>query len=561
VNEMRKALLLAVGTVGFVSGLATSGCLQTSQLVCIGGTTQCNVTCIDLTTDPSNCGACGVPCQPHAVCIPTSIDGGVTGVCECPSASSGSSLTLCNGACSDITTDPNNCGGCGLACASGQVCSPSPTADGGLTGTCQSSCVPVALDPNNCGSCGNACPQGYGCHYLPGGPALGSCVPDLVVACIAGNSGSVAPVRDSPVQPVVGPGVAAGPVPGALGILGDGLLVGATRLGELALRNLSVVAPENPLLGSAPDYIETVSRPDAGSWVTVVDGISNTLTVLSGPPELTARIQLPDGGIQGLGLTVDGGYGFGQGTSPEPFARVGDDIFVPLYGAFGGSPDAGGQVVRLRTSNPSAPTPVGSYNLNSISLPTFDGGQAFPRPSQALLHQGFVYVVLNNLDINYAPAGPSLLVKIDPDAGVGTLAQVLQLDPNLCLDAVGLANAGDARYLLVSCFGQVSYGTNFQVTAATQSGVLLLDVNDNVVSSWSPQCPDAGPACTPPIPGALAVANGRIYVGDQSSGRLFVLTLDAGQLYPLVDYGPDGGMPLQPCPAGVSSVSAIVVVP
>jgi hypothetical protein len=549
-NNLHRGLLLAVGTVGFVSGLTASGCLQTSELVCVAGTTQCTVTCVDLTTDPSNCGACGVPCQPHAVCVPTQVGAVTNGQCQCPS-----SLTLCNGACSDITTDPNNCGACGMACATGQVCS--PTADGG--GACQSSCLPVALDPNNCGTCGNVCPQGYGCHYLPGGPPLGSCLPDLVVACV---TGSAAPVRDSPVQPVVGPGVPAGTVPGALGILGDGLLVGAENaLGELALRNLTVVAPEHPPLGSGPDYVEVVSGPDAGSWVTVVNGNTNTLSILAGPPASAARIQLPDGGIQGLGLAVSGGYAFGAGTTPEPFARVGDDIFVPLYGAFGASPDAGGQVVRLRTSNPSAPLLVGTYNLNSVPLQTFDGGQAFPRPSQALLHQGFVYVVLNNLDVNYAPAGPSLLVKIDPDAGVGSLSGVVTLDSTLCLDAVSLANAADAQYLLVSCFGQVTYGSNFQVTAANRSGVLLLDVNDNVASSWSPQCPDAGPACTPPIPGRLAVANGRIYVGDQSSGRLFVLTADAGQLSPLVDYGAVGGMPLQPCPAGVSSVSDIAVVP
>jgi hypothetical protein len=130
----------------------------------------------------------------------------------------------------------------------------------------------------------------------------------------------------------------------------------------------------------------------------------------------------------------------------------------------------------------------------------------------------------------------------------------------VCLDAVSMAeNAGG---LVVSCFGQAQFDSSFNTVAVDRSGVLLLDVNDTLLSSYSPQCPDAGPACTPPIAGAVALVNGRIYVGDQSSGRIFVVSIGAeGQLTELVGYGPDGGVPLQPCPPGLSSVSSILRVP
>jgi hypothetical protein len=566
----QRGLLLALGAVGFVSGLAASGCLASSALVCTAGTQQCIVTCVDFSSDEANCGSCGNPCQPRAVCVNSQ--------CACPGT-----LTTCAGACTDVTTDPRNCGGCGQACASGLVCQ--PTVDGGLqSGTCQAvcgtgvecsgSCVTLDSDPANCGSCGNVCHQGYGCHATPLGPAQGACMPDVVVSCISAGVtttvGSVAPLQDNPVRPVYGPFVAAGTVPGALGIFSDALLVGDEGvLRELALGDLSTVAPETTPLGLGPNFIEVDSRSATATWVYVVNSSSNTLSVLGGPPVGTART---DGGSQGLGLSVSGGYAFGPNTFPEPYARVGNELFVPLYGGFDDvSALVGGKVIRLDVSNPSVPVLVGIYDLNQlVILPTFDAGVvAYPRPSQALYHGGYVYVVLNNLDIDYVAAGPSVLAKIDPtlpladggagDAGMGSLAGTVTLDPSVCLDAVAMANT-DQR-LLLSCFGQATFDSSFNTVAVDRSGVLLLDVNDALISSWSPQCPDAGAPCTPPIAGRLAVFGTRAYVGDQSSGRVFVLNVSVdGQLSELAGYTTDGG-PLQPCPTGQSNVSDVIRIP
>jgi hypothetical protein len=586
-KDAKRGLLLTLAAVALVFGLGLSGCLQTSALECMGGTTECNVTCVYLSVDPFNCGGCGNACQPRAICVaPT--DGGNLGACECPVGNplpdGGQTILLCDGACSDITTDPNNCGGCagagGTVCSSGQVCAPTDAGSGacetscGTATECNGACVTLSTDPNNCGACGNICPQGYDCHATPNGTAPGTCLPDAVVACIS-NTGTVAPIFDSPVQPVAGPGVPGGTVPEALGILGDGLLVGAEGpLGELALENLSLVSPEAPPINaSGPTFIEVDTRSDAGSWVYVVDGTGNTLIVLTGPPSASAQVLLPDGGLQGLGLVLDGGFIFGQNTDPQPYARVNNEIFVPLYGGYPPNQMGnGGTVVRLDVTNPSVPVVVGTYDMKLAPLQTFDGGLSDPRPSQALLHEGLVYVVLQNLVVDpdtgdYDSAGPSMLVKIDPtqppDGGLGGVSQYVTLDAGACLNAGAMAENSVTGGLLVSCFGQAQFDpSTFATLSVDRSAVLSLDVNDVLLASWSPQCPAGGAACTPPIAGPLALVNGRVYVGDSSSGRVFVVSLGAiGQLTQLVGYGPDGGVPLQPCPTGISDVSAIITVP
>lgn len=56
---------------------------------CSSGTC-CNGTCVNLATDPSNCGRCGNVCLEGQTC--------------------------CSGTCVNLQTDSNNCGGCGIVC-------------------------------------------------------------------------------------------------------------------------------------------------------------------------------------------------------------------------------------------------------------------------------------------------------------------------------------------------------------------------------------------------------------------------------------------------------------
>jgi hypothetical protein len=78
---------------------------------------------------------------------------------ECPS-------TMCSGQCVDTSVDPGNCGGCGVACASGQVCESGActTCPSTAPDFCNGTCTALASDPGNCGGCGNVCAAGTSCQ-------------------------------------------------------------------------------------------------------------------------------------------------------------------------------------------------------------------------------------------------------------------------------------------------------------------------------------------------------------------------------------------------------------
>ncbi len=84
------------------------------------GSPTCGTKCVDVNTDPSNCGKCGVVCGDGKSCV--------GGACTCTAG------TACGDACVDTKSDPKNCGTCGKACAMGEAC---------VAGACTKS---VALD-------------------------------------------------------------------------------------------------------------------------------------------------------------------------------------------------------------------------------------------------------------------------------------------------------------------------------------------------------------------------------------------------------------------------------
>jgi cytochrome c peroxidase len=77
--------------------------------------------------------------------------------CTVPNQNQG---LICNGVCTNVTTDRNNCGACGNVCAGDQVCMGTcfPLNCGPSMLGCNGMCVDTMADPMNCGGCGNACP-------------------------------------------------------------------------------------------------------------------------------------------------------------------------------------------------------------------------------------------------------------------------------------------------------------------------------------------------------------------------------------------------------------------
>ena len=112
--------------------------------------TQCNGVCTDLDLDANNCGACGVRCSASQVCR--------AGICgPCPAKD-----TQCKDQCADLMNDSANCGACGHACAGATSCKNGVC--GACDGTvCGNSCVWLGSDSHNCGACGKVCGAGECC--------------------------------------------------------------------------------------------------------------------------------------------------------------------------------------------------------------------------------------------------------------------------------------------------------------------------------------------------------------------------------------------------------------
>jgi len=156
------------GTSAEVPPAADSGADATFEAAppCPAGQELCGSVCATIASDPKNCGACGKACGTGEVCA--------AGTCavQCPTGQ-----TLCGGKCVSVETDRGNCGACGTACAEGEVCSASKCATSCATGflTCESGgdagadsglaryCANPKKDRENCGVCGKTCASGEVC--------------------------------------------------------------------------------------------------------------------------------------------------------------------------------------------------------------------------------------------------------------------------------------------------------------------------------------------------------------------------------------------------------------
>ncbi len=140
---------------------------QSGTCACALGFADCGAGCVEVASDPKNCGDCGNVCGAGLVCSQGACAAGCAG-----------GLTACNGACADLTGSPVHCGACNNACPDDQDCWQSqcrcPTGKASCNG---GACQDVTSDEQNCGECGRVCPAGSTC-------TAGECVcPEVQTAC------------------------------------------------------------------------------------------------------------------------------------------------------------------------------------------------------------------------------------------------------------------------------------------------------------------------------------------------------------------------------------------
>ena len=117
---------------------------------CPDGELDCDGSCTVVLRDPANCGACGQACGTGQVCI--------DGACGCPTG-----RTMCHGQCVSITSDVSNCGACGRACPAHQFCTAGTCSCALGEEFCGGACVDTVSNPLNCGFCGVTCLPGQTC--------------------------------------------------------------------------------------------------------------------------------------------------------------------------------------------------------------------------------------------------------------------------------------------------------------------------------------------------------------------------------------------------------------
>jgi hypothetical protein len=132
---------------------------------CAAGLTKCGAACVDITGSQVNCGSCGNACPADQSCWQSA--------CICPT---GQDTCGANGACVDVQANTSNCGKCGNACATGASCTGGSCACPGAQIACSGKCVDPSSDKSNCGACGKTCSGSTSC-------LSGACLDPTTLTC------------------------------------------------------------------------------------------------------------------------------------------------------------------------------------------------------------------------------------------------------------------------------------------------------------------------------------------------------------------------------------------
>ncbi|MGQ0504131.1 MAG: MXAN_6577-like cysteine-rich protein [Myxococcaceae bacterium] len=464
--------------------------------------------CVDFNSDSRNCGSCGTACQTGQSCV--------CGACQCKEGSS-----LCAGQCVATQSDALHCGACGNACPGNQVCEQGQCrATCTLTRStlCGASCVDISSDSNHCGACDQACVDTQSCRS-------GGCSYDVVAS---NSAGQVVGMQASTGN--LGPAAQMGAVPQALAsfprsvLTADGI---ENQLRHARLPNFAEV--QSALATSAsPNHI-LIDRP----YVYVVTSTANTLMVFR-------EGAADSGGVSALSFVKE--ISLGNNTSPQLAVKVGDALYLPLFG--GADPSGGQKVLRVDVTDPTNPVVGASIDLAGIDLKPFDGGMTLARPYGAASRANALYVSLANLDSNFVVGGPAMLAKID--LGSGNTVTAVELPQDKCLNPGWLATSADGTTLYVSCGGRVTRDSDFNALSSESAGIVALAANDSVRASWSAACPTGVNGCAIPNPGRFARQGNRLFVADQTAGRVWILEDNGASLVERRGYA-DGGTPVTAC--------------
>jgi hypothetical protein len=487
------------GTCG--KACASGGTCTLGVCGCPAGLTTCSSACVATANDVKNCGLCGKACATGEVCD--------QGACK---VSCTSPAVACGTACATLATDRLNCGMCGKTCLATESCVAGQCACPAGQTACAGACVDTSTSTTHCGQCGQGCSGGQSCR-------AGVCTFDVVAACYwSGQAvGFNATTFAKGTLSDLGTNPAALAVKAGVLLAADGMdqrvyqaVLSPSGLAQASRANATGAVPNQVLVDGANVYVVNAT---SGTLQVLVDGADAGRVTVAGV----------DGGL-GMGTVSE--LNFGMNSYPQGVARVGDAVWVPLYGGYGAAAaDAGQVVVRVAVANPGVE--VARVSLKSLDLKAFDGGTpGVARPWAITSHRGAVYVVLNNLNPDtYAPEGPGLLARIDPATNA---VSAIDLGAARCLNPQWAASVGDA--LAVSCGGLVSYTPTYTVDSVRAAGLVLLNAQDQVSASWSSACPvDAG-TCAPMMPGRFTVRGARVLLGDQNAGRVVVLDVADGGL-------------------------------